>query len=334
MRLYLDSNVYSYILETRESREARALFAATSATVLSSDTVVLEAARIPDREQRLARMAAIRCVATRRISPPFAFRQAMEVLAEMRRCRPEWLEPVPATRTIERILAVGERNWKRLRNDVLFDPAVGLPEYLNAAGSSGAEYLRRQREFRQIRLNSRDVAFQAIDPEFQPYLEPFSQPERYWRLNSAGIWAAALKGAPHMSDYRDFLEPFLRRISDVSAWLRFWYVDVNADAMPLGRLHSAAEYYQPSRPVTHGNILDAHHAIHLADCDRLLTCDHDLFKVLLLIRAEFPATVFGQPVLVRRRPQYSAVEAIREALRDANCGGLTPCSTGLAAPAG
>jgi hypothetical protein len=318
MRIYLDNNVYSFIQEAREAREARQLFRAIPAEVLASDTVVLEAAPIKDREERLTRMAVLRAVSRDRIDPPFTYRQSQEVLREIRRCHPEWLRSDPALSSIDKILDVHRRRWKKLRNDVLFDPADGFPQYLQAVGSSHTDYANAQKQLRELRSQSENLSFQASDPEFQAFLEPLSQADRFWRLAAAAQWAAALDGAPEAGDFRDFLGPYLIRLPSSGAWKRFWYVEAAAEDLPLIRLHYAVAFHQPSRPVTRGNLLDAHHAVYLPDCDLFLTCDQDFFAVLNLVRAGFPSADLGSPVLVNRKPHRSSVEALRESLTDPN----------------
>lgn len=316
MRIYLDNNVYSFIQEAHEAREARRLFRGLSAEVLASDTVVLEAAPIKDREERLTRMAVVRAVATHRIDPPFTYRQSQEVLREIRRWHPEWLRSDPALSSIGKILEPHQRRWKKLRNDVLFDPADGFLRYLQAVGASHTDYANAQKQLRELRSQAEGLSFLAADPEFQECLEPLSQAERFWRLVAAAQWAAALGGAAEMGDFRDFLGPYLTQLPDPRAWKRFWYVEAAAESLPLVRLHYAVAFHQPSRPVTRGNLLDAHHAVYLADCDLFLTCDHDFFAVLNNVRAGFPSTDLGSPVLVDRKPHRSSVDALRESLRD------------------
>jgi hypothetical protein len=64
--------------------------------------------------------------------------------------------------------------------------------------------------------------------------------------------------------------------------------------------------------------LDTEHAVHLADCDLLLTGDKAFFKVLSLLAQEgVPVAQLGRPVLVRQRPDRSALEAIRTAIEEA-----------------
>lgn len=314
-RFYLDSNVYSYVTEQAELRQVHAYFERLSATVLASDTVILEAGRIPTQEERLRRMSAVRVLSQRRVEP-LPLRQSEELVREIRRCHPEWLRPTPDLRAVERFLKRSERVWKRVRNDRLFDPAEGIPRYLNATAPGVAGYLAQQRQIRQLRLAG-ELEYEASEPHFQVLLEPLSQSERYWRLASAGLWAAALEGVPSVSDLKDYLGAYVLPIRDPSAWKYFWYRDVTPAAMPLGRLLFSAEFHQTTTRITHGHVLDAHHSVYLADCDFFLTCDGDLHEVLdLVVKEVSPLAPLARPILVKRHVSKSSLLAITEALEE------------------
>ena len=318
MRLYLDSNIYSYVEESGDATAVREYLRRGGVTVLASEAVLLEAGAIPDRNARLLRLEVIRRVSTSLIHPPFSHRQSIEVRDEIRRCRPGWLRARPDESEIERFLTRALRQWKRLRNDCLFDPGLGMPAYREAAEPAVAEFLGGQRSMRQLLLNSRSVEFVAGSEEYQPFLAPLDQSERHWRLNSASIWARALEGSPAMRDYADYLGPYVRLPSEPRDWMLFWLRDVRPEAMPAGRLHAAVEFLQPTERVTHGNAIDPHHAVHLLDSDLFLTADRSFFSVLRQVHSAFHSLFsLALPVLVDRRSDRAALTSIRQALESA-----------------
>lgn len=319
MNIYLDTNVYSYIHEAREGREARDYFREISAQILIDDVVILETARVPDRKERLRRLQTVRTVSSVFITPPSAYREAMEVLGEIRRCRPTWLEPAPDESMVSKFLRLGPRNWRKFKYDRLPDPALALPRYLRDAEPASQTFLAAQRQMRQVFLEATAYEFRVDNDELQEYLDSLGQTERYWRLSSEGVWAAALNGEAAMRDYKDFLGPYLapRRI-ERRDWASFWFRDVAGNAMPVSRLRSAVEFHQSAAKITHGNPMDIDHGLHLANCDLLLTCDRSFFKVLGLVAEEgVPGARLGRPVLVPRLSGHSALEAIRGAVDEA-----------------
>lgn len=299
MNVYLDTNVYSYLLETREARQARDYFRKIAATILVSDTVILETARVPKRNERLRRLKTIRTVISVRIDPPTPYREAIEILNEIRRCKPTWLESKPDESMVKKFLRLSRRNWNDFKYNRLPDPAVGLPEYLRDAEPATNTFLAGQRRIRQALLKDDALEVRAGSGELQHYLESAGQTERYWRLQSAEVWARSLNGDAAMRDYKDFLGPYLAGPIGRKGWRLFWVRDVNGNAMPVGRLRSTIEFYQFAAKISRGNPMDTDHGVHLADCDLLLTCDKEFSKVLnLVVREGVPGARLGRPILV------------------------------------
>jgi hypothetical protein len=214
--IYLDTSVYSYVCEAREARVTHVYFQDIGARVLASDALLIETARMKDRGERLRRLAAIRRVSDRRADPPQAYREAMEILSEVRRCRPAWLKSAPDESGVRLFLDMGRRTWKRFRNDVLFDPAEGLPEYLDDAEPATQQFLDDQRRFREYLLSVTAFEFGIDEAKLQEYLDPLDHVEAFWRLRSMGVWDRALAGEPAMRDYHDYLGPYLS--SPIERW--------------------------------------------------------------------------------------------------------------------
>lgn len=333
LKVYLDTNVYSYLYEAGEGREAHDYFREIAAQVLIDDLVILETARVPGRKERLRRLQTVRTVGKVLIEPPTAYREAMEVLGEIRRCRPTWLRPNPDEAKVKKLLRLGPRSWRKFKYDRLPNPALALPRYLRDAEPAAQAFLAAQRQMRQTLLKATTFEFRVEDGELQQYLDSLGQSERYWRLSTEILWATALNGETIVRDLNYFLGPYLapRRI-ERKDWASFWFRDVDSAAMPTGRLRSAVEFHQLSAKITHGNGNDVDHGLHLADCDLLLTCDRNFFKVLgLVVEERIPSTRLGRPVLVPRLPDHSALEAIRAAIEEAvNASPLsTPDSSSL-----
>lgn len=320
MDVYFDTNVYSFLYEAREGRAARDYFREISAQILIDDLVMLETARVPERKERLRRLQTVRTVGKVFIEPPTAYREAMEVLGEIRRCRPTWLERNPDEAQVKKLLRLGPRIWRKFKYDRLPDPALALPRYLRDAEPAAQAFLASQRQMRQkYLLEGTAFEFRVEDSELQQYLESRGQSERYWRLSSEIVWAAALNGETVVGDFNHFLGPYIApQQIERKDWMSFWFKDVDSTAIPMGRLRSAVEFHQLTAKITHGNDNDVDQGLHLADCDLFLTCDRNFFKVLdLVVKEGIPGTRLGRPVLVPRLAGHSALEAIRGAMEKA-----------------
>jgi len=158
--------------------------------------------------------------------------------------------------------------------------------------------------------------FQVEDSELQQYLDSLGQSERCGRLSSEIVWTAALNGETVARDFNYLLGSYIAsRWIERKDWASFWLRDVDSTAMPMGRLRSAVEFHPLAAKITQGNDNDVDHGLHLADCDLLLTCDRNFFKVLgLVVEEGIPGTRLGRPVLVPRLPHHFALEAIRGAI--------------------
>src|SRR5262249_15407236 len=153
--------------------------------------------------------------------------------AQIRYLHPEWLAPNPDLRPSEQFLVWWRRQWKLFRNDITLDPAEGLPSYLSTAEPANVEFVQGQRAIRRLARSSANVDLRSADPECQALLEPFTQSERYWRLNTMAAWARALTGDPSLRDYRDYLGPYLRGLPNEADWKRLWLGELSPGRLPL-----------------------------------------------------------------------------------------------------
>src|SRR5215216_3733231 len=141
-----------------------------------------------------------------------------------------------------------------------------------------------------------------------------------WEISSPlpdrGYAGCCIRSSENPIRSDDYLELYLAsRRTERKDWTSFWLRDADGTSMPMGRLRSVIEFHQTAAKITHGNPMDIDHGLHLADCDLLLTCDRNFFKVLgLVVEEGIPGTRLGRPVLVPRLPHHFALEAIRGAI--------------------
>lgn len=314
-RVYLDTNVHSYLFEADEARDARDYFRRSEVEVLVGDEVLLETLHIKESRIRRRRLKTLRTVGGTHVVPPTPYREAMEILAEVKRCRPRWLEPHPDESMVKKFLRINHSQWNDFKYDRLPEPTLVVAEYKLAAEPATKKSLDDQRIVRTHRREAGTLELRVDDAELQGYLNLFGQPERYWRISSMVVWRRALDGHPAMRDYKDFLGPYLRSTIDSREWAMFWIRDVRGEALQLGRLRSNMEFFQTTQKISHGNPIDAGHGVHLVDCNLFLTCDRVFFNVLeSIVKEGVPGARLGSPALVARAAGKSALRAIRRVL--------------------
>lgn len=144
MRLYLDSNVYAFVVERKELREVRKLLRGTE--VLVTDFHLTESYRIPDYTTRVGRVRAITTLHPIR-SQPAGFLDALEVRSEVARCREEWLNADPDETLVDEYLGAAKQTWTLMRANPGFQ--MDVPEFgepVKAAIDEVLDGFKRTRE--------------------------------------------------------------------------------------------------------------------------------------------------------------------------------------------
>jgi hypothetical protein len=141
----------------------------------------------------------------------------------------------------------------------------------------------------------------AITARLEPLVAKLSEPERFWRVQTAASWwNAIVKGDPERRDIRDWLQPYLslRRL-DVEAWERFWINEVDASAVAVVQVKGLIDFFQADYKVESGNWGDINHGGFAVGRDYLLTADRDFHETLVKVRAE-PGVAMALPILIDR----------------------------------
>jgi hypothetical protein len=290
-RVYLDTNIYSYIAATNEAVVVREVLDSTGWIAVASIGHLEETWRIRDESIRIAEVAAITTVAGLYDHPPESFRQAGEVLAEIRRCRPAWLARMPGTSKIPVFLNFHLRMWKEARQN----PAY-LPPGLEAHDRDFESGVAQSRDFHKsvrsavvdANKHREEPILRYVAPDPPSLNELHDSLEVFWRSALMLIWKAALVDRkPASRDYFDWVAPYLGR-RQLDGFADFWIKDVEADLVPRNRLPLIVEYYQGHRKWGHGNPADSQHACQLLDCDAFVTADRAFYDILLAAAAHYP----------------------------------------------
>ncbi len=283
---YFDSNVYGYIQRTGTARKVRSFLNAAHVRVWASDANLFEALRIDDEIERVARMKVIRGVAAEKLTVQRAYVEARQLLAEIRRCRPQWLSPNPDLRTAARFRREFARAWTTLREDPAYRPATAYGKYSRTVRHGVGAAMAQQKQMRGFKLRTDQVKQHnqlQLTPAFddlQAVIDQMSFDEAWCRTSAAFTWLQALNGDPSLRDLADYLVPYLTHIATTIEWLTFWLTEIDLRTVPYSQIASRVAWAQPSRPVTAGNTGDVEHATYFLDYDHFLTGDRDFHRTL------------------------------------------------------
>jgi hypothetical protein len=294
MNLYFDTNIYNFIAETGESVMFRKFLKKGRYRVLASSENLLEIIANPNSEAQYNAIKTLTTVASYYEKVPMSWRQAQEVLFEIRRCRPQWLRNIPFDKKARQLLQSSAKRWEDAKEGILPNAtAYGVYRRDYESGVSGEQQFQKAlRAFLLKRNNDYFLGSRKIDLE---------NPDTYWRVDCLSVWHNAIVvKARESRDYADWLEPFTTKntFSDTTTD-KFWLEEVRAENLPCNRLSSLVSFYQVRHKITHGNPTDQMHAPHLLDVDILLTADRAFFDVLSeIVKLHFPNN--GRPVFVNR----------------------------------
>ncbi|MFT3804171.1 MAG: hypothetical protein QM766_23535 [Burkholderiaceae bacterium] len=230
---------------------------------------------------------------------PEAYLESQDIVAAVKRLRPEWLRLEPQTDVFRRF----EFDWSRSRGG-FWDRAQRSPAkeaatlaeveggMMNCAREEASEYRQQLKrdgwEYHKIELGKTWATF--IDDPTRPF--------EAWRVASMSDLPALFgeKGA-----YYDWLQPLLNldlihRLNP--SWCRFWLEDVVVQEVRREWIRWAASLRQAMRKVTEGTPGDAQLATYMIDVDYLVTADKVLFEITSRIRQEAPFST-AQPILVK-----------------------------------
>jgi len=294
LRLILDTNVWTYIGERRETRAFEQLEDELGLDVVIPPSILLEALRIPV-DDVLARVAeAMTERRGARTHPlPEARLEADELISQARVLRPRWFRRFPAPGSVSSLEAFWTR---RLWQEAARDPkrvAARLPKEMDQADDV---ILAIQNANKRVFLDA-SFHFEGDPPLFDLRDQPTDVTLGWdgdrieaWRFEGANVWWRGLVTEPRRArrvggdtTYADWagasldLDMVGRNRPDFN---RFWYYEVSADSMPRAWLRSMVHWVQLETKIGVGNPRDAQHAAYLLDADIFVTADRRFRRVL------------------------------------------------------
>jgi hypothetical protein len=311
LRVSLDTNLWSELALSDVVSRFDELARARRWQVVVPPAILLEVARTTDPDRRLRILRAI----TRRRrfhTLTEAQMEATELLEEVRRVRPAWVNRSPDTRSIRRL----ERFWKT----GIWQAAAHRPEaFAEGAASADDGSVRStlvggQRTTAQaarrgdFRFDPADLYVDLRGSDVRLGLHPGASETRIeaWRVVNALLYWHQLvtptfgRAAGRDTTLADWAAPHLRlevvkRSRD--EYNRFWYYDVRPEAMPRNWMRAAVHHAQINQKVTAGNPVDDQLSAYLFDCDVFITADRRFHRLLEVVRPASPIP-FSQVALL------------------------------------
>ncbi|MER9936107.1 hypothetical protein [Mesorhizobium sp. M0088] len=283
-RALLDSSIWRYVIDGGEQGALLQAARHGSYTVQIAPAVVYEALRLRDVPLRNRLISLMTNRRFERLMPE-AYSEAMEILSEVQRLRPDWLRPQPDKDFFDR----SRRDWSRKMGGFWVRCARSPEE--EAIHQQAAEGTLLKRAFEQIkgaRKEMMEVGWKtnpSMDKTFAalPYPVPGWNGEMVeaWRIES---WACVTYALSRPGNaYRDWIAPFVEADSGLlnsPEWVEFWLHLVSLEALPRQWMRWAHSFAQRFRKVTEGSGADNQLFTYLLETDRVITADKALLDIL------------------------------------------------------
>jgi len=283
-RVLLDSNIWRYVVDAGAQGKLLSAARDRRVSVQIAPAVVYEALRLRDVPLRNRLIALMTNRRFKRLMPE-AYSEAMEILGEVRRLRPDWLRSEP-----DKDFFVRSRNdWSRKTGGFWVRCSRSPGEEAQRLQTLEGSLLKQAAEqIKGARKEMMGVGWKAnpsMDKTFAALPHPVSgwNGERVeaWRVESwAGVtYALSRPGNP----YRDWIAPFVEiddGLLNSSAWVEFWLHLASREALSRQWLRWAHSFAQRFRKVTDGSGADNQLFTYLLETDVVITADKTFFDIL------------------------------------------------------
>ncbi|RWI72240.1 hypothetical protein [Mesorhizobium sp.] len=283
-RTLLDSNIWRYVVDAGAQGDLLRAARAGQSTIQVAPAVVYEALRLRDVPTRNRLISLMTDRRFKRLMPE-AYSEAMEILQEIRRLRPDWLHADP-----DMTFFVRSRNdWSRKMGGFWVRCEQSPDEEARRLQLSEGSLLTQAAEgIRGARREMMEVGWKS-NPPMDKTLAALPEPVpgwngemvEAWRIESwAGVtYALSRSGHP----YRDWISPFVEVDDGLlrsAVWVEFWMHLVSARSLPRQWLRWGHSFAQRFRRVTDGSGGDNQLFTYLLETDVVITADKAFLDIL------------------------------------------------------
>ena len=315
----IDTNLWSSVADASLGSDLIKAARRKHIEILAAPSVLYELLRTPNESVRKRFVDVITLPHWKRLMPE-TFSETKEILAEVRRLRPDWLRTTPNRGEYMRIF----HDW-RSRKGGMWLRARETPSreagFIDQLG--GADLQTARGEAQRIRKEVNEMSIKKPPPLDKVYSTP-PVPFLGWKGDNIAAWryAAFLSVTPCLNDpehpYTTWLDADVdvsAMLSDSAGWVSFWFYDVDLHAVPRCWLRWAFGYLQAFRKVTDGTPCDTQLATYLPDADIVLSSDGGFIDRIEECRKYAPCVLPIAERLPRQRPQnaYDLIKRIEQA---------------------
>ncbi len=291
-KVLLDTNIWRAITDARSAQELSLLCRSKGVQIVVAPCTVFETLRMGDVDLR-NKIVRVQAASHWLRLMPEAFYECDEIIREVRRLHPEWLQPDPdltkyddIVRDWSRRTSIGKRPdalgfWGRakimpdLMASAVVDPRLEVARVeTKEAQAQGKERLKGPMQLTGLKGR---LPSQQVGSEIEA-----------WRWPSLAAFFA------HIVDdgaYRDWLAPWLKigpQFMDRQLWRKFWTEEAALASMPRQWLRWAFNYYQLYAKWSSGTPADEQLSSHLIDVDHVVSADRGFIRLVGDIGAQAP----------------------------------------------
>lgn len=278
VRVLFDTNIWRYLADADAVRALEVQCKRRKLQVVMPPATAFEVAQTADPALRQALLHVVCKPVWKRLMPE-AYTSSLELVAELKRCRPQWMLPKINKHKLQPLFRDWKAQggfWRRVcEYPDRFHEELRDKEWMVLSGAREQAYRRRD-DFSQQRLTK----LGPLDKWFGSYSAPRVGWDggkiEHWRMESEAavkFSLTALANATHdwvscyaALDHIDF---------EGKDWLRFWLYDCSRERMPLQWLWWAMGFLQGYRRTTDGNPGDVQLGQYLPECDLFVTADRN-----------------------------------------------------------
>ncbi len=292
MRLFLDTNVWSYVADCGAASDLARAARRSKAEIVVSPAVVDEATALPNECARKRVLALVTDPQWKRLMPE-SFSECVEVKKEILRLRPAWKVASPKLGEVNRL----RYDWVRRSGGFWHRARAGVPP------QETDESLRADREFALAKQESYQIRQRLVSarPAGDTHLQHVAglpdpgtlgwsgNPVDYWRVPSLYFFRSEL--LIYASPVREWIDAEVdvaAMMSDAASINRLWLHEIDPRNVPRQWLRGAFEFLQAWHKVTDGTPGDSRLATHLAEVDQFISADKNFVRFAERCRNEAP----------------------------------------------
>jgi len=285
--IYLDSSMYAMIAQNGDAEAVRSYLDGLRAQVIFSGSNFEEVLRAPD-DVIPKRIRAITTVAASPNEFPGAYQDAQELLSEIRRCRPDWINKNPNTSMVNAFIANHRQHWRQL--PYLSDASNNnvLEDYRKLTYKGLGRTKEVQKYNRKEKLNKTPIRYFSPDPDLNQIYQSMEYIEQSWRVQTAIAWMGSLWSSNLLNrDYRDFLLPYLNmEVITQKDFELMWLQCVEKHRVPRNYVLTRTGILQEDYRITRGNAMDVKHTVGMLGYKWFITTDKTFFNILKSIETD------------------------------------------------